>query len=176
MRKLLLLMLVVIALFALTSGAAASPPDSRNFTAELSGANEVPARDTLARGNAVFHFSQDGAVLEYMLIAANIENVTASHIHCGAAGVAGPVGLTLFVGSAASGRVDGVLASSFKTAPDVGNGCGWQTLADVEAAMLSGNAYVNVHTNDGVAPTNTGPGDFPGGEIRGQIAEHGPSN
>jgi hypothetical protein len=26
-----------------------------------------------------------------------------------------------------------------------------------------------VHTNDGVAPTNTGPGDFPGGEIRGQI-------
>jgi hypothetical protein len=26
-----------------------------------------------------------------------------------------------------------------------------------------------VHTNDGVAPTNTGPGDFPGGEIRGQV-------
>jgi hypothetical protein len=35
--------------------------------------------------------------------------------------------------------------------------------------MQSGNTYVNVHTNDGVAPTNTGPGDFPGGEIRGQI-------
>ena len=31
------------------------------------------------------------------------------------------------------------------------------------------NAYVNVHTNDNVAPPNTGPGDFPGGEIRGQI-------
>jgi hypothetical protein len=26
-----------------------------------------------------------------------------------------------------------------------------------------------VHTNDGVPPTDTGPGDFPGGEIRGQI-------
>jgi hypothetical protein len=26
-----------------------------------------------------------------------------------------------------------------------------------------------VHTNDGVPPINTGPGDFPGGEIRGQI-------
>jgi hypothetical protein len=26
-----------------------------------------------------------------------------------------------------------------------------------------------VHTNDGVAPPNSGPGDFPGGEIRGQI-------
>ena len=33
----------------------------------------------------------------------------------------------------------------------------------------SGNAYVNVHTNDGVDPPNTGPGDFPGGEIRGQV-------
>src|SRR5205807_7617422 len=25
------------------------------------------------------------------------------------------------------------------------------------------------HTNDGMAPPNTGPGDFPGGEIRGQL-------
>jgi hypothetical protein len=29
---------------------------------------------------------------------------------------------------------------------------------------------VNVHTNDGVDPADSGPGDFPGGEIRGQIA------
>jgi hypothetical protein len=35
--------------------------------------------------------------------------------------------------------------------------------------IMKGNAYVNVHTNDGVDPINTGPGDFPGGEIRGQI-------
>jgi hypothetical protein len=26
-----------------------------------------------------------------------------------------------------------------------------------------------------VAPTNTGPGDFPGGEIRGQVSESGPT-
>jgi hypothetical protein len=38
-----------------------------------------------------------------------------------------------------------------------------------QAAIEAGDAYVNVHTNDGVAPTNTGPGDFPGGEIRGQL-------
>ncbi len=42
-------------------------------------------------------------------------------------------------------------------------------LAAVLAAMASGATYVNVHTNDGVAPPNTGPGDFPGGEIRGQV-------
>jgi hypothetical protein len=35
--------------------------------------------------------------------------------------------------------------------------------------MVAGETYVNVHTNDGVDPTNTGPGDIPGGEIRGQV-------
>jgi hypothetical protein len=35
--------------------------------------------------------------------------------------------------------------------------------------MRTGNTYVNVHTNDGVAPANTGPGDFQSGEIRGQV-------
>jgi len=39
-------------------------------------------------------------------------------------------------------------------------------------AMRAGLTYVNVHTNDGVDGTNTGPGDFPGGEIRGQL-DHG---
>jgi hypothetical protein len=29
-----------------------------------------------------------------------------------------------------------------------------------------------VHTNDGTDGVNTGPGDFPGGEIRGQL-DHG---
>ena len=34
----------------------------------------------------------------------------------------------------------------------------------------SGDTYVNLHTNDGVDPQNSGAGDFPGGEIRGQIS------
>jgi hypothetical protein len=43
------------------------------------------------------------------------------------------------------------------------------SFADVLERIREGNAYVNVHTNDGVAPTNQGPGDFPGGEVRGQF-------
>ena len=35
--------------------------------------------------------------------------------------------------------------------------------------MSTGRAYVNLHTNDGVDPVDTGPGDFPGGEIRADI-------
>ena len=44
------------------------------------------------------------------------------------------------------------------------------------AQMRAGNTYVNVHTNDGDGTPNEGPGDFPGGEIRGQIEPRGSSS
>jgi CHRD domain len=140
-----------------------------NFVATLSGDEEVPARDTRAVGVAKFKLRDDGAALQFKVNVANIDNVFAAHIHCGAFGVNGPVGVTLFAGAPASGSVNGTLAEGTITAADPGNGCGWTDLASVLAAIESGNTYVNVHTNDGVPPPNTGPGDFPGGEIRGQI-------
>jgi hypothetical protein len=47
-------------------------------------------------------------------------------------------------------------------------------LSDFIDSLEVGHAYANVHTNDGVDGTNTGPGDFPGGEIRGQVRVAGP--
>jgi len=168
--RILLVALLVLTIIFTSSVAYASADASRNFTAALSGAAERPVpRDTNARGLAHFKLSTDGTELAYKLNVANIENVFAAHIHCGSEEVAGPVGVTLYMGTPGGGSFDGVLAEGTITAPDPGNSCGWSTLDDVVAAMLSGNAYVNVHTNDGVAPPNTGPGDFPGGEIRGQI-------
>ena len=155
----------VVALLALPPAAIAG----NNFVAPLSGAQEVPARDTAATGVAKFKLSKDGTALEFKINVEDIQNVFAAHIHCGAVGVNGPVGVTLFMGPAASGSVSGTLVEGTITAPDPGNACGWTDLAAVVAAIESGAAYVNVHTNDGVAPANTGPGDFPGGEIRGQI-------
>jgi hypothetical protein len=141
-----------------------------NFLALLSGAEEVPARDTQARGTAIFQLSPDGAEMRYRLIVANIDNVVAAHIHCGDFGINGPVGVNLFVGGIpGSGAFNGVLAVGVITSPNPGNGCGWATVQDVVDAIVGGGAYVNVHTNDGLDPTNTGPGDFPGGEIRGQV-------
>jgi hypothetical protein len=159
-----LVVLVVVGLTGL-----ASAKDSGNFSAHLTGEEEVPVRDTLAQGQASFQRTRDGAALGFKLNVANIDNVFAAHIHCGAVGVNGPVGVTLFMGTPGGGTVNGLLASGTITAPDAGNGCGWTDLAAVLAAIKSGNTYVNVHTNDGVDPANTGPGDFPGGEIRGQI-------
>ena len=144
----------------------------RNAAVPLSGSEEVPARPTRARGSATFHRSDDGDALEYTLIVANIENVVQSHIHIGAAGVNGPISVFLYgLVDAGGGRVDGVLAEGTITGDDIINAgtTGVATMDELFAAMLAGNAYVNVHTNDGVAPVNTGPGDFPGGEVRGQI-------
>lgn len=169
MKKIYYIMIAALVVLTLSSLAATPAPNLRNFVAPLSGGQEVPARDTHATGNAVFQLRADGSELEYKLIVANIENVFASHIHCGAAGVNGPVGVTLFMGSPASGSANGIIASGTITTPNPGNACGWVTLDDVLNAMRSGDTYVNVHTNDGMGDPNTGPGDFPGGEIRGQV-------
>ena len=76
------------------------------FRAVLSGGDEVPPRDTGARGVAIFRLNADGSELGLRLVVANIENVFAAHIHCGAVGVNGPVGVTLFMG-APGWRADG---------------------------------------------------------------------
>jgi hypothetical protein len=44
-----------------------------------------------------------------------------------------------------------------------------QPLSALIDAMAAGNTYVDIPTNDGVAPPTTGTGDYPGGELRGQI-------
>jgi CHRD domain len=166
MRRMIVLVLT-FALGLLALGPSASAGD--NFVAPLSGDQEVPARVTPATGVAKFKLREDGTALLFKVNVTDIENAFAAHIHCGAVGVNGPVGVTLFSAPPAGGAVDGTLAEGTITAADPGNACGWTDLASVLAAIESGNTYVNVHTNDGVAPANTGPGDFPGGEIRGQI-------
>ena len=164
-RTIVLVLTAALAVLALAPTASAG----ENFVAPLSGDQEVPGRDTPATGVAKFKLREDGTVLLFKINVEDITNVAAAHIHCGGAGVNGPVGVTLFTGSPASGAFDGTLAEGTITAADPGNLCGWTDLASILAAIHSGDTYVNVHTNDGVAPPNTGPGDFPGGEIRGQI-------
>ena len=166
-KRIFYLVLTALTVLALASIAAAS----QTYSARLSGAEEVPPRPTKATGTALFQLNEEGTALSYSVNVTNIRNVFAAHIHCGAKRVNGPVGVTLFMGTPGGGEFDGILAEGTITAPDPGNACGWTDLAAVVAAMNSGNTYVNVHTNDGVAPTNTGPRDFPGGEIRGQITQ-----
>ena len=168
---------------------------AKNHRTHLSGDNEVftPATptaptpaDSQGQGQAIFQIAADGQSFDYKLIASNIENATMAHIHCGPAGANGPIIVWLYPNATATaplpggaGRHDGVLAEGtivsgmalhVRTVPDSA-ACpgGVSSFADVLAKIRANNTYVNVHTNDGVDPPNTGPGDFPGGEIRGQL-------
>jgi hypothetical protein len=142
----------------------------KNAAVPLAGDNEVPARPTRARGTAIFHVSDDGLSIEYKLIVANIENVVQSHIHIGAAGANGPVTLFLFGPvPPAGGRVNGVISEGTATAANLVGPLAGQSLDALIAQMQAGNAYVNVHTDDGITGSNTGPGDFASGEVRGQV-------
>ena len=168
----LLTSLALAALLALP-GAAAAAPRGQNFGTHLTGDQEVPPRETRAQGQAKFKLSADESTIDYKLIASNIENVVAAHIHCAADRENNAdVAVTLYMdpAGAGSGRHNGVLATG-EFSPSTPCPEGGMTVLE---AMRAGLAYVNVHTNDGNDPPNTGPGDFPGGEIRGQIEARGP--
>ena len=179
---------LVLALAVVTSlaGACSQTPTAPEFTVPLSvsavktgeplssthlkGEHEVPPRETDAQGQAIMKVAEDGQSISFKLIASNINNVIAAHIHVGSATVAGPVVVFLFGNvPPGGGPQDGILSEGTFTAANFVGPLAGQPFSALLAQMAAGNTYVNVHTNDGVAPTNTGPGDFPGGEVRGQI-------
>ena len=140
----------------------------------------MPARPTRARGNAIFQLNEAGTELSYKLIVANIENVFMAHIHMAPVGVNGGVVVWLYPSTEpgvqeepGGGRLNGVIAEGTITEADLTGALNGQSLSALVDAIKAGNTYVNVHTNDGVGATDTGPGDFPGGEVRGQIEHRG---
>src|SRR3990172_3276064 len=97
----LLIGVVALALVSTAFAVAAVRADegTTSWVAVLAGENEVPARDTNARG------------------VANFENVIASHIHLAPAGVNGAVVIFLFGNVApGGGRVQGPIAEGDLTA------------------------------------------------------------
>src|SRR5918997_1807784 len=137
MKKLSMALLTLAALLTLSSisllvSVQANQQDQGNFTAQLSGDQEVPPRTTNATGEATFQFRAE-TQLDFTLNVVDINNVVAAHIHCAPAGENGAVGVTLS-GPLASGEdsVQGTI-----TAPDAENGCGWADLAAVVEAMRS---------------------------------------
>ena len=167
MRKVLGVGAALLLLLAVAGLASAG--DNNNYAVHLDGATEVPANASLATGQAIFKLSPDGTSLDYKLIVANLDNPVAAHIHVGPPGVNGPVVALLFSGPPGTGTANGVIAEGTVTAANLSGPLAGQPFSALVAALNSGNAYVNVHTNDGVPPTGTGPGDLPGGEIRGNF-------
>ncbi len=167
MRKVLGIGAALLLLLAVAGLAAAG--ENRNYSVHLNGDTEVPANASQAVGQAIFNLSPDGTSLDYKLIVANLDNPVAAHIHVGPPGVNGPVVVLLFSAPPAGGTANGVIAEGTITAANVTGPLLGQPFSALIEALNTGNAYVNVHTNDGVPPTGTGPGDLPAGEIRGNF-------
>lgn len=126
------------------------------FKTKLTAAAEVQDPPVASSGRATAKLRTDGFNVIFGLLWANLtSDATAAHIHCGAAGTNGPVGVTLFSGSMGTSNT---IKGNFD-APDPENACGWATVGDVLAAIEAGNAYVNLHTVN-----------YPAGELRGQLA------
>ena len=114
-----------------------------NFVAPLNGANERPRADPDGTGMARVAINDDTNRVCTDLEVRDIGNVTAAHIHRGAAGVNGPPVVTL-------------------DPPDDEDSDDCDVASDALVAEILANPanfYVNVHT-----------GDYPNGAIRGQLA------
>jgi ABC-type phosphate transport system substrate-binding protein len=144
------------------SSSTAAPTTSAlatTFTAELSGAEVVPAVDTLATGSATFTIDATGTRGYFKLTVSNIAGVIAARVHEGKPGTNGQGLLILYPGPTQSGTFTGVLAQgNFNASVLIGSLTGKKTLAEFAVLLQGGLAYVNVGTTQN-----------PQGEIRGQI-------
>jgi len=154
--------------------------DQRTIETKLSGDEENPVRVTGAHGSANVRLAKDGQSIDFQLVVNDIRNVTQAHIHMAPKGTNGGIVVWFFPSVKATtalpgggGEHHGMLAQGTFTAADLRGALAGHPLSDLIAAIADGRAYVNIHTDDGVAPPNTGPGDFPGGEVRGQLDKNG---
>lgn len=133
---------------ALASAAIAEPvaDGGRKFTTTLTGAAEVPGPgDPDGAGTARVVVNHGQARVCFELVVTGIVPATASHIHRGAAGVAGPVVVPL-VPPPTDGDSNGCVDVSKALAKEI--------------LKYPDRFYVNVHNVD-----------FPAGAVRGQLAK-----
>lgn len=160
------LTLVISAFSSPIIGAVSS---NQNFSAHLSGktwtskvSGVTYTINSLAQGQAIFHVSKDGKSIDFMLIAANIENITMAHIHIDNGSALGPIVVWLYPRNPPPqlipGRFDGILAKGTITAENLVGIMAGMTINDLVNKMNSGLAYVVVHTSQ-----------HPPGEIRAFI-------
>lgn len=137
-----------------------------HFVVRPSDAQEIPPATSDASGIFTLRFNGDLSKARYNLTVFNGTGVTQSHLHCGKAGVAGPIVVFLFGLEPAGVDVDGSLISGELTNADIlpqdppVPACGVviNNLASLLSAIEEGSVYVNVHTLA-----------HPPGELRGQI-------
>ena len=161
-----------LALAAALGGLVAVAQANPVYKASMDGAQNLPEPiETDATGAIVFDVTPDGSSITYTLTVAHLTNASAADVHLGGPSQNGPVVARLYPNgsTAKKGEFSGVLVEGRLTGADLIGPLTGAPLADLIEELKAGNVYVNVHTNDGVEPPNSGPGDFRLGEIRGQL-------
>jgi hypothetical protein len=157
MRRVLSLAIAGVFMLLVSTAAQAQ---TVTFTATISGGNEVPGVVTGSVGTATVTWNTVTKAGTYRVDVFNMPvGTTASHIHVGAAGVAGPVVVNFTVPAGGISN-DFALVGTFACSDVVPRAAqGINSCEDFEQALLLGNTYVNVHSTAN-----------PGGEVRGQLA------
>lgn len=138
--KLFTLLAVIFTMSSCSSDDDNNVPDQNAvFETTLTGAKEVPANDSDAKGTATLTFNKETKIF-VLNVTHDIANPTAGHIHMGAVGENGDV---IFPFDSPESPI--TLTSSELTEAQI-------------AALNDGLFYVNIHTEE-----------FPGGEIRGNL-------
>ena len=131
-----------LALLWAAASPAAAQDSGRKLSTVLTGAAEVGGGDPDGTGKATLRVNPGTGQICYTITVANLDPVTAAHIHHAPAGVNGPVVVPLTPPTSGSvtdcTTADPALARDIVTNPE--------------------NYYVNVHTTV-----------FPGGAVRGQL-------
>ena len=151
------LSLAIAAVFSLLFSAQAQA-QTFTFTADLSGANEVPGVVTGSGGTATLTLNVTARTISWVIDVFNLPTgVTASHIHAGGPGVNGPVVINFnpVANTSNDFRISGS-ANLSELVPRAAQGIG--SADDFIQMMLNEEAYVNVHSQAN-----------PGGEIRGPV-------
>jgi hypothetical protein len=131
---------------------------NHEFSANMTGKEEVPPVDTQATGEAIFVPIQPrNDTIDFYVNATGIKAVTQAHIHSGSPGENGPIVATLFTLNPVQ---DGVSINGSIAANNLEGPMQGKTVADLLDAIKNNTAYVNVHTEAN-----------PNGEIRGQLVD-----
>lgn len=114
------------------------------YTADLTGADSVPAVKTEATGSLTLTYDPDAATFTFVLETNGLTNPGVATIYEGAAGSTGAAVLTLFDGPAKSGLFSGELAQGSIEAAKLTGTLTGKTIGDLIALIEAGNAYVSV--------------------------------
>ena len=153
----------IVALAASVLAAPAVHSQTENFSASLSGDNEVPPINSAGTGN--FEMTIQPGAISFSLDFSDLSStLTLAHLHFAPSKVAGGVMIFLCGGgnqptcpAATSGTITGTITAANVTGPG-GQGITAGDLDSALAAVRDDLSYANMHTTI-----------FPGGEIRGQV-------